>query len=214
MRYRQKSTNATQESFIFLDVQPDVSQYTLPADVQEVRAVYRRSIGGTSGGAAIDPFSLAFTNNIYMVQNPGGLGSSGAGALATYDFAMQYQSLVGRMFGRDVMFVWNASTKKLLLERNITATEQVALHVYNAKPEDVLLNDPYARIWLFDCTVAQCKLIMGEARSFMSTIAGPQGGISLNGEAVKAEALATIERLDKELEQFVDGHDSMPFIIG
>lgn len=213
-RYRQKSTNALEESFMFLDVQPDTSQYTLPPEVQEVRAVYRRSIGGTSGGAAIDPFSLAFTNNIYMIQNPGGLGTSGVGTLATYDFAMQYQSLVGRMFGRDIMYTWNASTKKLMLERNITATEQVALHVYNTKPEEVLLNDPYARLWLFDYTVANCKILIGEARSKFGSIAGPQGGISLNGEAMKTEALAEMERLDKEIDNFVDGGVGQPFIIG
>ena len=213
-RYRQKSTNSMEEAFLFLDVQPDTSLYTLPPEVQEVRAVYRRSIGGTSGGAAIDPFSLAFTNNIYMIQNPGGLGTSGAGALATYDFAMQYQSLVGRMFGRDIMFTWNAGTKKLLLERNITATEQVVVHIYNAKPDAVLFMDPYSKIWLFDATVANCKLMLGEIRSKFSSIAGPQGGIQLNGEAMKTEALAELERLDKELENMVDAHDGMPFIIG
>src|ERR1700759_3374821 len=84
-RYRQRSGNAIEESFLFLDVQPDVQSYTLPEEVQEVRSIYRRSIGGTSGGAAIDPFSLAFTNNIYMIQNPGALGTTGAGILATYD---------------------------------------------------------------------------------------------------------------------------------
>jgi hypothetical protein len=214
LRYRQKSTNATEESFIFLDVQPDTSQYTLPPEVQEVRAIYRRSIGGTSGGAAIDPFSLAFTNNIYMTQNPGGLNSGGVGTLATYDFAMQYQSLVGRMFGRDIMFTWDASTKKLMLERNITATEQVAIHVYNTRPEFVLLNDPYARVWLFDYTVALCKQMLGEARGKFGAIAGPQGGITLNGEALKSEALAEMERLDRELDQFVDAHIGMPFIVG
>jgi hypothetical protein len=213
-RYRQASTNSTEEAFIFLDVQPDTSQYTLPPEVQEVRAVYRRGIGGTSGGAAVDPFSLAFTNNIYMIQNPGGLNSGGVGTLATYDFAMQYQSLVGRMFGRDIMFTWDASTKKLMLERNITATEQVALHVYTVRPEAVLLNDPYARIWLFDYTLAQCKLIMAEARGKFGTIAGPQGGISLNADALKTEANAEIERLDKELRDFLDSHTGAPFIIG
>lgn len=213
-RYRQRSGNSMEESYLFIDVQPDVSSYKLPNEVQEVRNVYRRSIAGTAGGASIDPFSLAFTNNIYLMQNPAGMGGSGAGVLATYDFAMQYQSLVGRMFGRDVMYVWDASTKVINLERRFGAIEQVALHVYNMRPEDVLLGDPYALPWLREYTIAMCKQMMGEARSKFSTIAGPQGGFSLNGEAMKTEARAEMDRLEKELIDFMDQHIGWPFIVG
>lgn len=213
-RYRQRSGNAMEEAFLFLDVQPDVAVYKLPEDVQEVRSIYRRTIGGTAGGASVDPFSLAFVNNIYMIQNPGALGSTGSGMLATYDLAMQYQSLVGRMFGREVMYLWNTATKLLTLERRFTATEQVVLHIYNTKPEIVLLSDPYASRWLQDYTIAWCKQIMGEARSKFSTVAGPQGGFTLNGEAMKTEAKAEMDRLEQELKDLVDQHDGWPFVIG
>lgn len=202
------------ESFLFLDVQPEQATYRLPDEVQEVRSIYRRTVGGTSGGAAIDPFSLAFVNNIYMLQNPGALGSSGSGTLATYDFAMQYQNLVGRMFGRDVQYVWDPATKNLTVERRFSAVEQVALHVYNTRPEAVILDDPYARPWLRDYTIAMCKQMLGEARSKFSTIAGPQGGFTLNGETMKQEAKADMERLDKELTDLVDQHWGWPMVVG
>lgn len=213
-RYRQRSTNAMEESFVFLDVQPDQAVYTMPDEVQEVRSIYRRTIGGAGGGASIDPFSLSFTNNIYMIQNPGGLGGGGSGMLATYDLAMQFQSLAGRMFGREVMYTWNPSTKKLKLERRFSATEQIAVHVFNAKPDAVILGDVNARPWMRDYTVAMCKQILGEARGKFQSIAGPQGGITLNGEALKTEASAEFERLDKELELMIDQHMGMPFVIG
>jgi len=213
-RYRQRSGNALEESYLFLDVQPEVAVYRLPDEVQEVRSIYRRTIGGSSGGAAIDPFSLAFTNNIYMTQNPGALGSTGSGMLATYDLAMQYQSLVGRMFGRDIQFIWDPATKNLTMERRISSPEQVALHVYNVRPESVILIDPYARPWLRDYTLAWCKQMLGEARSKFSTLAGPQGGFTLNGEAMKAEAKTELERLEVELNNLVDQHIGYPFVIG
>lgn len=213
-RYRQRSGNALEESFLFMDIQPDVYQYRLPDDVQEVRTIYRRTIGGTAGGASVDPFSLAFTNNIYMIGNPGALGTTGAGILATYDLAMQYQMLVGRMFGMFVQFTFDSATKLLTLHRKFSATEQVCLHIYNTRPENVLLSDPYARPWLRDYTLAWCKQILGEARSKFSTIAGPQGGFTLNGDAMKQEAKAEMERLDTELEKFIDQHIGMPFCIG
>ena len=213
-RYRQRSGNAIEESFLFLDVQPDVATYTLPNEVQEVRSIYRRSIGGNAGGASIDPFSLGATNSLYMLQNPGGLGGGGSGTLATYDFAMQFQSLAGRMFGRDVMYTYDTSQKRLTLHRRFTAVEQISIHIFNARPESVLLNDVYARPWLRDWSIAVCKQIMGEARSKFGNIAGPQGGITLNGDALKNEAKAEMERLDNEITQFVDQHDGMPFVIG
>ena len=213
-RYRQRSGNAMEESFIFLDLQPDTNMYILPDEVQEVRTIYRRSIGGTAGGAAIDPFSLAFTNNIYLIQNPGGLGGSGSGMLATYDFAMQFQYLTGRMFGLYITYTWDTASKKLTLHRKVTNVEQVLLHVYNSRPESILIKDVYARPWIRDYTLAQCKRMLGEIRSKFGSIAGPQGGITLNGEAMKQEAKEEIERLDKELENFIDQHEGMPFIIG
>src|SRR3712207_5419849 len=81
-RYRQRSGNSLEESFVFLQIQPEVSIYTLPSEIQEIRDVYRRGIGGTSGGgAAVDPFSLAYTNNMYMLQNPGNMSGGGSGTL-------------------------------------------------------------------------------------------------------------------------------------
>lgn len=214
-RYRQRSGNALEESFIFLDVQPEVTSYTLPKEIQIVRSVYRRTIGGSAGGAAIDPFALAFTNNMYMIQNPGGLGGGGPGFLATFDFAMQFQELAGRMFGRDVLFTFDNSTKKLVLQRKFHAVEQVMLHVYNQRPEDVVLGDIYAKPWIRDWATAVCKDIMGQARSkFTGGLGGPQGGVSLNGAELIAQAKEEFERLDKEIADFVDSKDSMPFIIG
>ena len=213
-RYRQRSGNSVEESFVFLDVQPDTSVYTLPKEVQEVRSIYRRFIGGAGQGSQVDPFSLAFTNNIYMIQNPGGLGGGGAGQLATYDFAMQHQELVGRMFGRDVQYTWDVSTKKLSLHRKFTAVEQIGIHVYNARPEEILINDIYAKPWLHDYAVAYCKLIMGEARSKFASLAGPQGGITMNGDALKQEAQAEMDRLEQEVLNLIDSQEGYGFVIG
>jgi hypothetical protein len=215
--YRQRSQNAMEESFLFLDVQPDVAVYTLPREVQEVRDIYRRNMGGTSAGsgATIDPFGLAYTSSLYQLgaggSNTGGMGGM---SLATYELGMQYQELLGRMFGREVQFNWNPATKKIVIQRRFQATEEIALQVYNTKPEEVLLEDPYGRPWLRSYTTAQCKLMLGEAYSKYSGLAGPQGGITLKGDALKAEGQAEIEKLEKEIYDLVDGHVGYHFIVG
>ncbi len=214
-RYRQRSSNSLQEAFVFLEVTADQSIYTLPSEIQEVRCVYRSNMGAVgNAGAAFDPFGAAFVNNIYMVQNPGGMQGGGAGTLALYDFAMQYQKQVGKMFGRDLQFTWSAATKKINFHRTFRGGEELALHVYTAQPEDVLLADPYARPWLQDYALAYCKLMLGEGRGKWGSMAGPQGGITLNGDALKTEAQTEMQRLDDELKNGVDSGSGYGFIIG
>ena len=52
-RYRQRSENSVEESYITLALTEDVNAYTLPNEIIEVRKVHRRSVGirlcGNSG---------------------------------------------------------------------------------------------------------------------------------------------------------------------
>ena len=63
-------------------------------------------------------------------------------------------------------------------------------------------------------TLAISKYIQGEARSKFNTIAGPQGGSSLNGDSLKQEAAAELEKLDMELETQKAGGVGYSFTIG
>jgi hypothetical protein len=285
-RFRQRSDNAVEESYLFLDTIIDVNEYTLPSEVMEVRKMFRRSIGsrpGTSasggpiysttiiasasqqvfdvnynlatiatvvvtingttttsygidndartitfnsgltandvvsiklyengkngGGSLFDPFSLAYTN-AYL------LSSSNMGGLATYDMFSQYQELVGRMFGSFIEFKWNSTTKKLTLLQRPRAVETIMLYAYNYRPDEQLLSDYLAQQWIKDYTLASCKYMLGEARSKFATIAGPQGGSTLNGNDLKNEAMQEMERLDQEVIQQVSGGVGYGFTIG
>ena len=285
-RFRQRSDNAVEESYLFLDTIIDVNEYTLPGEVMEVRKMFRRSIGsrpGTSasggpiysttviasasqqvfdvnynlaaiatvvvtingttttsygidndartitfnsgltandvvsiklyengkngGGSLFDPFSLAYTN-AYL------LSSSNMGGLATYDMFSQYQELVGRMFGSFIEFKWNSTTKKLTLLQRPRAVETIMLYAYNYRPDEQLLSDYLAQQWIKDYTLASCKYMLGEARSKFATIAGPQGGSTLNGNDLKNEAMQEMERLDQEVIQQVGGGVGYGFTIG
>lgn len=207
-RYRQRSSGALEESFVFLETQPEQDVYNLPAEVQIVRYAYRRGLG-SSGGTAIDPFSLAFTNNLYMINNPGGMSTGGTGFLATYDFAMGFQEMAGRMFGREVIFNWNPTTHRIQFHRKFGSTEVIMLWVYNMKPDEIIINDVNSKPWIRDAAIAHAKVIIGEARSKFSQIAGPQGGSQLNGEQMKNEGKDDLERLDEELKMLVDNGGGM-----
>ena len=214
--YRQRSTNAMMEAFAFLEIQNDVASYTLPSDVQEVRAVYRNNLGGTGqAGPGLDPFGQAFTNNIFMIQNnPGGMSTSGVGNFATYDLSMGFQKLAGKMFGRDVLYTWDGGTKRIMFHRKFLSGEEVGLHVYMTRPEEILFNDHYARPWIEDMATAQAKAMLGQGRGKFSALAGPQGGITLNGAELKAESAQEITTLLQELKDGVEASMGYSFTIG
>ena len=210
-KYRQKSANSVEESYAFLTLEQDVNEYTLSKEVVEVRDVFRRSIGsrtgGGDGGSLFEPFNLAYSNT-YL------LSSSNMGGLATYYAFASYQKQVGKMFGSYIMFTWEASTKKLTIMQRPRGEETVLLWLYNYKPDFVILNDPYAGIWIKDYAVAQAKVILGQARSMFAQIASPQGGTSLNGDELKQEGDAAIKELEEDLKNYGTGERPMWFIVG
>lgn len=210
-KFRQRSENSVEESYIFLPTVIDQNDYILPSEVMEVRKMFRRSIGsrtgGGDGGTLFEPFNLAYTNT-YL------LASSNMGGLSTYNAFAGYQELVGRMFGSFIEFKWNRSTKKLTILQRPRAEEEILLYCYNHRPDFELLEDYMALQWLKDYTLAKCKYMLGEARSKFATIAGPQGGTSMNGDALKAEAQAEMEKLEQDLALAVAGGVGYSFTIG
>ena len=210
-RFRQRSDNAVEESYIFLPLVQDQNDYTLADEIIEVRQIFRRSIGsrsgGGDGGTLFEPFNLAYTNT-YL------LASSNMGGVATYNMFSQFQELVGRMFGSFIEFKWNTTTKKLTILQRPRQGEEVLMYVYMYRPDTELFKDYLAKKWIKDYTLAKCKFMLGEARSNFNTIAGPQGGTTLNGDALKQEALAEMERLDAEVKTQTAGGQGYSFLIG
>ena len=206
--YRQLSSGSVEESVVFIQTQPDVTDYTLPDEVMEVRRLFRRGVGTNSGtGSNFDPFDMAF-NNMYL------LNAGQSGGLATFDAFSQYKETVGRLFGSEYDFTYNRNTKVLKILRNVRVNEEVAVEVYNFVPEHILLSDVYASPWLSNYAMATAKQILGEARSKFATVAGPQGGTSLNGDSLKAEAQQEMDKLEQDLALQVAGGVGYGFLIG
>jgi hypothetical protein len=208
--YRQRAQGAYEESYNFLELVKDVSIYTLPQEVIQVRQVFRRTFGDSTGPFAsnFDPFTQASLNVYLMNFNV-------AGGLATYDYYTQYVELAARMFGGYVNYTWNPVTKKIQLVRDFKGTgENVLLWTYNLKPEINLLSDFQISQWIRDYMVANCKYIIGEAREKFGTIAGPQGGGTLNGTAMKSEAQVQMDGLIEQLKAYVDGSQPLTWVIG
>jgi hypothetical protein len=209
--FRQRSDNSVEESFVFLTLEQDKNEYILPKEIQQVRQLYRRSIGSRTGngtgGTVFEPFNLAYTNT-YL------LSSTNMGGLLTYELFAGYQELVGKMFGSFINFTWNPQSHKLVIQQRPRGDEEIMIQAYNVKPDFAIIDDVYAGQWIKDYSLANCKMMLGQAREKFAQIAGPQGGSSLNGAAMKAEAQSEIEKLTDDLIKNVPGGSGYTWIIG
>jgi hypothetical protein len=304
IKYRQRSANAVEESYAFLDLLPETQEYILPREIMTVRQVFRRGIGSVTGTTAsqFEPFASGYLNTYMLVAGR-------VGGLTNYELFASYQKLAMTMFGGHIMYTFNPVTKKLTLARKIpdaghsfarmqtltangtavgstitvtlsqpyfvnpgdtliinncprgefngmysiqavsgdhltisitsyneltvtsvtgfdlsrtqvystavdSIAESVLLWVYNAKPDQMLLNDPYAYPWLQEYAYSFAKFTLGEGRSKFSQIAGPQGGATLNGDALKSEAKEEMAALEQQLKDNVEGNMPMTWVIG
>ena len=208
--YRQRAQNAYEESYSFMYLVKDENIYQLPQEVISVRQIFRRTFGDATGPFAsnFDPFAQASLNVYLMNFNV-------AGGLATYDFYSQYVELAARMFGGYINYTYNPVTKKLQLIRDPKGSnEAILLWTYNLKPEINLLSDFQISQWIRDYMLANCKMIIGEAREKFGTIAGPQGGGTLNGTAMKTEAQTQMDALIEQLKAYVDASAPLTWVIG
>jgi hypothetical protein len=208
--YRQRAQNANLESYTLFTVQKNVYEYTLPSEFINVRCLYRRTVGLETGpsSTSFDPFSSAILNTYLLNYNY-------TGGLATYDFYAGYVELTARMFGGYLNYTFNPVSKVLKVVRDFKGTgERVLIWADVQRPELELLQDPGAGVWIGDFILAILKGIIGEAREKFQSIAGPGGGTSLNGAAMKAESVAAQERLITELKNYVDYSQPLTWIQG
>jgi hypothetical protein len=208
--YRQRAQNANIESYTLFTVQKNVYEYTLPSEFINVRSLFRRTVGLETGpsSTSFDPFSSAILNTYLLNYNY-------TGGLATYDFYTGYVELTARMFGGYLTYTFNPVSKLLKVTRDFKGTgERILIWADVQRPELELLQDPGAGVWIGDYILAVLKGIIGEAREKFQSIAGPGGGTSLNGAAMKAESKADQERLIMELKAYVDYSQPLTWVQG
>ena len=208
--YRQRAQNATAESYTLFTVEKNVDTYTLPSEFINVRCIYRRTVGLETGpsSSSFDPFSSAILNTYLLNYNY-------AGGMATYDFYAGYVELAARMFGGYVIYTFDPVTKVLRIVRDPKGSgEKILIWADVQRTQEVLLQDPGAGVWIGDWVYATVKGIIGEAREKFASIAGPSGGTSLNGAAMKAESKQLQMELIEELKRYVDYSQPLTWVQG
>ncbi len=196
---------------------------TLVRKMPSTSRTYVRLSGLTANGTAIGSTITIVTEDVWKV-NPGDNLTISNSVVGGYNGNYQIQTVneatktitVTAVNTLQANSITGFDLRKLEVSSPSTdaPAEVVLLHTYNYKPDVMLLNDHMAFPWLQDYAYSFSKLILGEARSKFSQLAGPQGGTSLNGDALKNEAKAEMEQLENELKNYVDGSQPLAWIIG
>jgi len=209
-KFRQRSENAVEEKFYDLQLEVDVATYTLPEEIIDIKDIYQRSTGGVfNQGVEFEPFGAQYINT-YL----GPLASGRGGSLATYEILQQHLELIGKMFGYEFQYTWNRTKHQLFLHRRPRSEVVVYLHAYAYREESDLFADHYALPWLKEYALAMSKFMLGEARGKFATVAGPQGGTTLNGDQLKADATETMAQLEEDIKLYKEGSTGLGIIVG
>ena len=117
IKYRQKASNSTEESYAFLKLLPETQEYILPQEIITVKQIYRRGIGSVTGTTAsqFEPFASGYLNTYMLVAGR-------VGGFVNYELFVQYQEQAMKMFGGFMNFNWNPVSKKLTLVRKMPNT--------------------------------------------------------------------------------------------
>lgn len=173
-KYRQKAQNSVEESYAFLDLIPNVQEYILPNNVMEVRQIFRRGIGSTTGTTAsqFEPFASGYLNTYMLVAGR-------VGGLTNYELFAQYQELAMMMFGGYINYTWNKVTKKLTLVRKIPYDDGTVVNLNSlvsvGAEIQIVLQTPQTQLKIGDSVYIQNCPVRGYNSQYRIQTINPAG---------------------------------------
>jgi hypothetical protein len=198
--FRALSTRSIYESYGFLNLEPNVQVYRLHRAVDNVMQIHRKRALFDSNNSGFDYFSQIAAGMIYPGSQPGGyLG------IATYDFALQYEETLNRLFARDIRFQYYNWNQTLYLQQVPRDWEMVVMRCAVLKTIIELLDDHWSFLWLQKYTTAMAKTILGAKWGKLAQVPGAQGGVQYNWQKLAEEGNQEIKDCKQSIYNLEDG---------
>jgi hypothetical protein len=184
------------------------------------RVLSQLSANGTAIGSTItlvvdQPWTGLETGNNVVIRNCRVAGYNGSYSVDTVSGDYKTVTITAiNVLAATVVDGFDRRSTEAFSPITDTPSETVLLWIYNKKPDSMLFNSEAIFPWIQDYALAVAKDMLGQAREKFATIAGPQGGTTLNGAALKAEAKAEMDALEEEIKRFYDGSQPYTWVIG
>ena len=118
-------------------------------------------------------------------------------SMTDYAILNMYNEMYLRTIGNEGQ--WEVVGDKLILSPIPDRDVCVGI-TYTAFPKDIdIRRDEWIRSW----ALSECKMILGRIRSKFSSIPGPRGDISMDGDALITEAKEEQEKLRERLDEYI-----------
>jgi len=200
----QRGNNNYDHKFLPLAVVTDTFSYELPSSDNIDTIV--KIIKPRSSLSPADPFSVATINEMF-----GGMYAGGSSSLISYELGMQALDNINIYVLNDTQFTWNKRTNTIVLLDNPKIDESWFIEVY-ADLSDVEYEEV---IWVRQYTMAEAKIILGNAYRKFSSLTAPSGETSLQGDTMISEGKEEQLLLLETIGDYVDGDIAgSVFIIG
>lgn len=198
--FRGLSSRSVYESYGFLATEPNVQTYRLHRAIDGVVQIYRKRALFDSNSTGFDYFAQIAAGMIYPGSQPGGyLG------IATYDFALQYEETLNRLFARDIRFTFRPETNTITFLQVPRDRELVIMRCMVLKTITELLQDHWSKLWLQKFMMAMGKTVLAAKWGKFAQLPGAQGGVQINWQKYSAEAEKEIEALRKQVFNLEEG---------
>lgn len=179
--FRRRADNAYKRRYIAMKLIPLQTIYYLndpqvaTDKIVEVIKIDRLHFGGLR--------SLDGTG-LFAQQILNALTTRGFFDLTSFHLLGEYNETQNKIFAADIGFDWDESTRELRIFKRLASEEFVMLECSIERKEQELLLDRYAENWIKDWFKAECLKTLGLIRSKFGSLPGPNGGITLNGDAL------------------------------
>jgi hypothetical protein len=205
--FRQRADNAYAHRYVLMTLNPGQHSYYLNDPRSKTdKIVNILKIGRVNqlGGAQLsDPIY----GQLFLPHAFGGNQMD----LVSIHLMHQLSETFERIFAGNLVYTWDEATRQLMLHRDIRRSERVVLEVVMERTEQELLLDRWCKQWLQAWAIAELKETLGLIRTKYSAIAGPNGGVSMNGDTLLSEARLDFEDLQRQLNDYEVGNGGTNF---
>lgn len=170
-------------------------------NVMKIHRINQLGISSLSGETGL--YAQSFFNQLYQGSNVDVL---------SIHLMNQLSKTYEKIFAGNLMFEWNEAKRELtILRRILQAQERVILEVSMEREEQELINDRWCRMWIQEWTLAELNYMLGMVRSKYGTVPGAQGGLTLNGDTLLAQADQMKMELRRQINDYEVGNGGVNF---
>jgi len=191
--FQQRGNNNYDRKFVKFDTVVEQLDYTIDPS-ENVDSVIR-IIKPKSNGNSSDPFYSSF------IQNFWGGGSALSNGLADYEQYKQSIKTYEKYLLHETQYVWKKRLNVLSLLNQPRIAETWMIECY-ADLSDVEYEDVF---WVREYSIAECKILLGNAYRKFQNLASPSGDTSLSGDAMIQEGKEEQNILLENISDYVDG---------